>query len=328
MRSYRNLAQVIASEGFVGLAKRFRPVNEAKPSFSPKPVSEIKEDFHRLASEFFARAEKMGRADLKDYYWYHTVDLGNGLITPGTYDYREVLDEFQFPKDMKGMSVLDVGSATGFFAFEFERRGAEVTSLELPSIADLDRFPGATFEQTAQNLDNILKGLETYTADQLTRLKSKTETECYELLMDGPFRFCHQTLNSTVKRHYSRLYDLTPDIGTFDLVFMGDVLCHTINPLLALSKVAPLCRDTLIIAQDTGPYQDTPVFHYVGGDHAVDTVAWWVPNNPALEQILKKMGFAEVRVAGQNVGQYRPLGETFTRTIIHATKQPGQQTLA
>ena len=84
----------------------------------------------------------MGRADLKNYYWYHTVDLANGLITPGTYDYREVLDVFQFPKDMKGMSVLDVGSAIGFFAFEFERRGGDVTSLELPSIEDLDRFPG------------------------------------------------------------------------------------------------------------------------------------------------------------------------------------------
>lgn len=320
MRSYRHIAQVVAAEGFVGLAKRLRPVKEPRPTFTPKPVSEIKENFHQLASEFFARTEKMGRADLKNYYWYHTVDLANGLITPGTYDYREVLDVFQFPKDMKGMSVLDVGSATGFFAFEFERRGGDVTSLELPSIEDLDRFPGATFEQTARNIDNILKGLETYTAAELAGLKSRTETEWYELLMDGPFRFCHQTINSTVKRHYSRLYDLTPDIGTFDLVFMGDVLCHTINPLLALSKVAALCRDTLIIAQDTGPYQETPVFHYVGGDHGVDTVSWWVPNNLALEQILKKMGFSEVRVVGTNIGQYRPMGETFSRTIIHARK--------
>lgn len=320
MKPYRQVAQVIADKGFAGLAKRLLSAREPTTSFIPKPVSQIKEEFQRLASEFFARTEKMGRAELKDYYWYHTVDLGNGLITPGTYDYREVLDVFQFPKDMKGMSVLDVGSATGFFAFEFERRGANVTSLELPSIEDLDSFPGRTFEQTTRNIDNVLKVLETYSADQLARLKSKTETEWYELLMDGPFRFCHQTLNSTVKRHYSRLYDLTSDLGTFDLVFMGDVLCHTINPLLALSKVVPLCRGTLIIAQDTGSYQDAPVFHYVGGDQAEDTIAWWVPNNLALQQILKKMGFSEVRVVGKNIGQYRPMGETFTRTIIHAEK--------
>ena len=320
MRSYRQIAQVIASDGFVGLAKRLLPARQSTPSVSSKPVSGIREEFQQLANEFFRQTEKMGRADVHDYYWYHTVDLGNGLITPGTYDYREVLDVFQFPTDMNGMSVLDVGSATGFFAFEFERRGADVTSLELPSIEDLDHFPGATFEQTARNIDNILKGLETYTPDRLARLASRTESEWYELLMDGPFRFCHQTLNSTVKRRYSRLYDLTPDFGIFDMVFMGDVLCHTINPLLALSKVAALCRDTLIIAQDTGPYQETPVFHYVGGDHALDTVSWWVPNNLALEQILKKMGFSEVRVAGTNIGQYRPMGETFSRTVIHARK--------
>ena len=314
------MAQVIADEGFVGLAKRLLPVSKSTHSFIPKPVIQIKEEFHQLASEFFARTDKMGRADLKDYYWYHTVDLGDGLITPGTYDYRETLDVFQFPKDMTGLSVLDVGSATGFFAFEFERRGADVTSLELPSIEALDRFPGGTFEQTAVNLDNIFKILEIYTPDQLARLKSKTETEAYELLMDGPFRFCHQTLNSRVKRHYSRLYDLTRDIGTFDLVFMGDVLCHTINPLLALSKAAALCRDTLIIAQDTGSYHDAPAFHYIGGDQSVDAISWWVPNNLALEQILKKMGFSEVRVVGKNVGQYRPMGEAFTRTIIHAER--------
>jgi tRNA (mo5U34)-methyltransferase len=321
MRSYRQVARVIANEGFAGVAKRLLPVAKSTPAVSPDArTSQIKEEFHRLANEFFARAEKMGRADLKDYYWYHTVDLGNGLITPGTYDYRAVLDVFQFPENMKGKSVLDVGSATGFFAFEFERRGADVTSLELPSIEDLDCFPGATFEQTTRNLDYILSVLQTYTADQLARIKSKPKTELYELLMDGPFQFCHQTLNSTVKRHYSRLYDLTPEIGTFDLVFMGDVLCHTINPLLALSKVAALCRNTLIIAQDTGAYQDTPVFSYVGGDQPVDTVAWWVPNNLALEQILKKMGFSEVRVVGKNVGQYRPMGDTFTRTVIHAER--------
>ena len=44
-------------------------------------------------------------------------------VTPGLYDYRATLDNFHFPENMEGMTVLDVGSATGFFAFEFERRG-------------------------------------------------------------------------------------------------------------------------------------------------------------------------------------------------------------
>jgi tRNA (mo5U34)-methyltransferase len=306
--------------GLTGLAKRLLSVKEPKPSSISKPVSQIKEEFHLLGREFFARAEKMGRPELKDYYWYHTVELGNGLITPGTYDYREALDVFQFPEDMRGMSVLDVGSATGFFAFEFERRGAEVLSLELPSFDALDRFPGHTFEQTTQNLNEAYKELELFTDEQLARLETKTLNEWYEMLMNGPFLFCRQILNSKMKRHYSRLYDLTPEIGSFDLVFLGDVLVHTINPLLALSKVAALCRDTLVIAQDTGIYQDSPVFQYTGGDQPNDNISWWLPNNLAFEQILKKMGFAKVQVVGMNVGQYRPMGGAFSRTIIHAKR--------
>jgi tRNA (mo5U34)-methyltransferase len=67
--------------------------------------------------------------------------LGDGLVTPGDFDYRPSLPLFQFPEDMRGMTVLDVGSATGFFAFEFEKRGASVILVELPSIADWD-MPG------------------------------------------------------------------------------------------------------------------------------------------------------------------------------------------
>jgi hypothetical protein len=31
--------------------------------------------------------------------------------------------------------------------------------------------------------------------------------------MDGRFLFCHELLGSKVKRYYSRLYDLTPELG-------------------------------------------------------------------------------------------------------------------
>jgi ubiquinone/menaquinone biosynthesis C-methylase UbiE len=56
------------------------------------------------------------------YYWYHSVDLGNGVIIDGDYDIREVLLHCGFPERMDGMDVLDVGCGSGFFAFEFERR--------------------------------------------------------------------------------------------------------------------------------------------------------------------------------------------------------------
>jgi hypothetical protein len=81
-------------------------------------------DFLEQTRRFTERAAQLGLAHADRYYWYHTIDLGDGLITPGMYDYRETISSFQFSEDMRGMTVLDVGSATGFFAFEFERRGA------------------------------------------------------------------------------------------------------------------------------------------------------------------------------------------------------------
>ncbi len=60
-----------------------------------------------------------------------------------------------FPENMSGMTVLDVGSATGFFAFEFERRGARVISVELPSLRDLDRFPGQDVESSLRKIESM-----------------------------------------------------------------------------------------------------------------------------------------------------------------------------
>src|SRR5437016_5065152 len=104
------------------------------------------EEYFKQRREFNIKTKELGLGDVENYFWYHTIDLGNGLVTPGTYDFRRSVSNFRFPENMSGLRVLDIGSATGFFAFEFERRGAIVTSVELPSLADLDRFPGQSIQ--------------------------------------------------------------------------------------------------------------------------------------------------------------------------------------
>src|SRR4051794_14553803 len=87
---------------------------------------EVRELHVRLKREFDERARLLGLGDLSHYFWYHTIDLGNGLLTPGTYDFREGLAGYGFEENLQGWKVLDIGPATGFFSFEFERRGADV----------------------------------------------------------------------------------------------------------------------------------------------------------------------------------------------------------
>jgi tRNA (mo5U34)-methyltransferase len=283
----------------------------------------VDEEFLRATEDFNRRALSLGLGDVSRYFWYHTVELPQGLVTPGQYDFRTSLPCFQFPENMRGMTVLDVGSATGFFAFEFERRGAKVVSLEIPSLAALDRFPGQTVQQTLQEIREMLvpgtighlkEEVEKYTADEL-----------YSNLLSGPFEFCRKLLNSRVERRFATVYELSEaalGTGGFDLIFMGDVLLHTINPLQALAAVAPLCRGLLVLSQmmpEAGAGQ--PAMIYVGGqDPILDHISWWLPNTRCLVQLLKKLGFRDVIEVGHHTGVHRPFGYAYDRPIIHAVR--------
>src|SRR5579862_369704 len=146
-------------------------------------------EFLEQARRFTERAEQLGLANADRYYWYHTVDLGDGLVTPGMYDYRETIASFQFPGDMRGMTVLDVGSATGFFAFEFERRGARVVSVELPSLRDLDRFPGQHVEGSLYKIERMI--FPDCGGESQPR-PGHSERDLFWYLLEGPFRFCRE----------------------------------------------------------------------------------------------------------------------------------------
>ena len=57
--------------------------------------------------------------------WWHTIDLGKGIVTPGLDPTPARLPEIRLAEDLAGLSVLDVGAWDGFFSFEAERRGAK-----------------------------------------------------------------------------------------------------------------------------------------------------------------------------------------------------------
>src|SRR5215472_5932707 len=268
--------------------------------------------FWRSAEAFYQKAEALGYPDIRNYYWYHTVELPGGLVTPGQYDFRGTVDAFPFPADMRGLRVLDVGSATGFFAFEFVRRGAEVVSMELPSLEALDRFPGQSVEQS---LDKIRKMLGHQAAGEAGDKPKYSAQQMYFYLLEGPFEFCRKQLGVSVKRCYTPVYDLTPAKagGSFDLVFVGDVLLHTLNPLEALAAIAPLCRGTLVLSQTIPEAEEgQAAMLYVGGDSLdSDEVSWWLPNKPCMMALLRKFGFRTVTDMGTHSGALRPSGHEY-----------------
>lgn len=65
--------------------------------------------------------------------WWHEIELAPGIITPGDDSNREklpILEKLGLAKSMKGTRALDIGCSDGYFSFELEKRGAEVTAID------------------------------------------------------------------------------------------------------------------------------------------------------------------------------------------------------
>src|SRR3954451_23725329 len=76
--------------------------------------------------------------------WYHTMELAPGVVTPGWFDLRGVVDSLPWP-DVRGKRCLDVDPYDGFFSFELERRGAaEGLAVDIGSHEDWEWPPHAT----------------------------------------------------------------------------------------------------------------------------------------------------------------------------------------
>jgi SAM-dependent methyltransferase len=285
----------------------------------------IHHEFETEQRAFAARAKELGLQADPLFLWYHVIDLGDGLITPGTFDIRPHIDAYGLNQSMAGKRALDIGTANGYFAFEMAKRGAAVTTVELPALTDIDHFPG---ESKTAILDKVRFMMETQanlSPEDRARLNSSGPEDIYHLLLEGPFRFCEQRLGLKMERHYARIYDLAPAAfgdQLFDVVMLGDLLVHTVNPTTALAAAASVCGDTLILAEAFLDAPDhEPQLRYLGGDgSSQDHVQWWSGNVGFYRQILKRLGFRSVEVVGTYQQTVRPVGYQYRKDVLQARR--------
>lgn len=62
---------------------------------------------------------------------YHKIDLGDALVVNGEYNMSKYVHHYGIPARLDGQSVLDIGTSSGYFAFECARRGGVVTAIDL-----------------------------------------------------------------------------------------------------------------------------------------------------------------------------------------------------
>jgi tRNA (mo5U34)-methyltransferase len=214
-------------------------------------------------------------AEIAEVNWYHQIDLGDGIVTPGVDDTLSRMSPLELPSDLSGKSVLDIGAWDGFFSFEAERRGAS----------------------------RVLA----------------TDSYCWSGEGWGTkegFLTASRILGSRVDDLEVDVMDLSPKtVGTFDLVLFVGVLYHMRHPLLALERVASVTGDQLIFdshtAMTTEP--DPVMVFYPGTELNNDPTNWWGPNPPAVEAMLRDVGF-------QRTERKHPELIRQGRLIIHAWK--------
>ena len=204
-------------------------------------------------------------AEVERYPWYHTLDLGDGVVTKGMFDHRPVLDRYPLPDDLSGKKCLDVATMDGYWAFEMERRGAaSVTALDLEDPEELD-WPVSLRAQE----------------------KSLDETK------EERFSLAREALGSRVERVLMSAYDLSPELGTFDFVFCGDLLLHLKDPITPIENIRSVCTESAVIVNVIKKFR----FHEkraMAELDGIDHFEWWVTNLAGLVRIVRAAGFARV----------------------------------
>ena len=219
--------------------------------------------------------------------WYHTIELGAGVVTPGFCDLRPFAAA-ALPASLAGRRVLDVGTFDGFWAFEMEARGAaQVYALDLPDGTQADWPPNAREENLRVTRE---QGLE----------------------WGSGFRLAHRARGSGVERVEGNVYDLTPDWlgGPVDTILCATVLQHLRDPVGALERIrAALVPGGELVLVETysvamtrlHPSRPVAEFRPIAPG---SKFTWWMPNLATLKGWAVTAGF---QGPGEERARHKPI---------------------
>jgi tRNA (mo5U34)-methyltransferase len=195
--------------------------------------------------------------------WFHSIDLGNGLVTPGADASAQRLARMALPRDLGGLRVLDIGAWDGFFSFEAERRGA-ASVLATDSWA----WDGQGWsDKSGFDLAHEVLG-------------SKVQSLLIDVLDLSP-----ETVGAD-----------------WDVVLCLGVLYHMKHPMLALERVASVTGRLLILETECDdmllPWPS--LAFYPAYEFAGDSSNWFGPNAVAVEGMLRAVGFTQVKRVWQS----------------------------
>ena len=222
--------------------------------------------------------------EMRSIPWFHRIDLGGGVVTPGVDDTPTKLAQIRLPDDLSGRTVLDIGAWDGFFSFEAERRGAgRVVALDggVWNVPDIGQR-GFRYAHRA--------------------LGSSVEDVSFDVLDLAPERV--------------GTFDL--------VLFLGVLyhMPHPLLGLLRVASVASdqLILETHV---DLLHLDQPAIAYYPEDECAADFTNWCGPNRAAVEAMLHTAGFRRIQAFPATPVRYTVRGskpQNFGRMVFHAWK--------
>ncbi|NJD38914.1 MAG: DUF1698 domain-containing protein [Geobacter sp.] len=233
-------------------------------------------------------------------YWYHKIHLPGGVVTPGWAPL--VPEAYRIPRDLHGKRVLDVGAWDGYWTFEALRRGA----CQVVAIDDFSDFLGTLQKNDRSAWD---------TFDTCRGMLGYAEHQC--------------------PRFDISVYDAVPSLfGQFDVIFFFGTLYHLRHPLLALDRLADLCKPGGAIFVESAILDDfSPYRNGLGGGYPGDQMVmefypeseysqndsnWWVPTLACLAHMVRSAGFEQI--TGWKLEE-RPQQLSRCRGFVHGVRK-------
>lgn len=222
----------------------YAPVQESQADATFAPVRP------RTAAELREAADR--------HQWFHSIDLGQGVVTKGlkrpTTLRKEAASIFRF--GVQGKTVVDIGAWDGYFSLEAARRGAK-------RVLATDHFcwTGPGWGKKA--------------AFELAREATGLPVDDYDV---DPMEITSAKL------------------GKFDVALFLGVLYHLKHPLYVLERLAEVVREYAVIETHLA-HQDVEkpcLAFYPGKELNDDDSNWFSPNVPAVYGMLKTVGFNRI----------------------------------
>lgn len=202
--------------------------------------------------------------------WYHKIDLGGGIITPG-YDWEKMWDSTTSVLDTidyKDKRVLDLGTWDGYWAFDAEKRGASSVVAS----------------------DSRIKAYE-----NLLFARSVLDSKVLPLF------------NVPVQDLENRLKTVGLD-QEFDIVHHLGLLYHLRDPMISLAQVRKvISKDGLLVLETAFVDDDENSFMAFAGTedkyHFYGASDTWAPSKLCLREILKRSGFKPIQEDNWSISQ-------------------------